>query len=67
MTTKSIATEEAARNAIVADIAKRMLWVDTLETRNRDIHDFHNVAVWSIREALEEAFNQGFGYGRATK
>ena len=32
------------------EIAKRhMPSVETLETRNRDALDFHDVAVWSIR------------------
>ena len=37
-------------------VAKRhMPSVDTLETRNRDAFDFHDVAVWSIRNSLAEA------------
>ncbi|MCA3393868.1 MAG: hypothetical protein INF47_16775 [Roseomonas sp.] len=39
------------------EIAKRnMPSVETLETRNRDALDFHDVAVWSIRQALAEAY-----------
>jgi hypothetical protein len=33
--------------------------VETLETRNRDALDFHDVAVWSIRQALAEAYAAG--------
>jgi hypothetical protein len=37
------------------EIAKRhMPSVETLETRNRDALDFHDVAVWSIRNSLAE-------------
>ncbi|MCA3438428.1 MAG: hypothetical protein INF48_14050 [Rhodobacter sp.] len=42
------------------EIAKRhMPSVETLETRNRDALDFHDVAVWSIRQALAEAYAAG--------
>ncbi len=42
------------------EIAKRnMPSVETLETRNRDTLDFHDVAVWSIRNSLAEAFAVG--------
>jgi len=40
-------------------IAKDILNIDTLETRNGDSLDFHEVAVWSIKEALEEAYRAG--------
>ena len=33
--------------------------LETLETRNSDGLDFHNIAVWSIRAALEAAFAAG--------
>ena len=33
--------------------------IETLETRNSDGLDFHDVAVWSIRAALEAAFAAG--------
>ncbi len=41
-------------------IAKRHIpSVETLETRNRDALDFHDVAVWSIRNLLAEAYAAG--------
>jgi hypothetical protein len=49
----------AARDALLLDIAQRHLFLETLETRNRDRLDFHDVAVWAIRDALEEAFEAG--------
>jgi len=56
MTTKTKAPSEALLLEIAA---KHFHTVETLETRNRDRLDFHDVAVWSIRAALEEAFDAG--------
>lgn len=41
----------------VATIAQRHLRLDTLVTRNADALDFHELAVWSIRDALLAAYN----------
>ncbi|WP_229747907.1 DUF6900 domain-containing protein [Marivita lacus] len=49
----------AARNALILEIAQRRFSLETLETRNSDRLDFHDVAVWAIRDALEEAFEAG--------
>ena len=56
MTTKTKALSEALLLEIAA---KHFHTVETLETRNRDRLDFHDVAVWTIRAALEEAFEAG--------
>jgi hypothetical protein len=56
---------EAARDALIFDIAQRRFFIETLETRNRDRLDFHDVAVWAIRDALEEAFEAGRCKGAA--
>ena len=56
MTIKTKAPSEALLLEIAA---KHLHTVETLETRNRDRLDFHDVAVWSIRAALEEAFEAG--------
>jgi hypothetical protein len=56
---KRKSTPEAARKALILDIAQRRFFIETLETRNRDRLDFHDVAVWAIRDALEEAFEAG--------
>ena len=56
MTTKTKAPSEALLLEIAA---KHFHTVETLETRNRDRLDFHDVAVWSIRASLEEAFEAG--------
>jgi hypothetical protein len=40
-------------------IARRHFWVETLETRKSDRLDFHEVAVWNMQAALQEAFEAG--------
>ena len=47
------------RDALLLDIAQRQFHLETLETRNRDRLDFHDVGVWALRAALEEAFEAG--------
>jgi len=51
--------QDAAAQAAVAEIARRHLRLDTLETRHSDGLDFHELAVWSIRDALMAAFEAG--------
>ena len=48
---------------IFALIAEKHLFIETLETRNSDSLDFHDVAVWSVRDALEAAFKAGVELG----
>ena len=49
-----------APEALLLGIAlKHFPNIETLETRNSDGLDFHDVAVWSIRDALEAAFAAG--------
>jgi len=55
----------AARDALILGIAQRRFRLETLETRNRDRLDFHDVAVWALRAALEDAFDAGRSAGRA--
>jgi hypothetical protein len=47
------------RDTTLAEIAARLLHLETLETRNSDSLDFHDMAVWSIKAALEAAFEAG--------
>ncbi|WP_019956208.1 DUF6900 domain-containing protein [Yoonia vestfoldensis] len=49
----------AAPEALILDIATRHFFVETLDTRNRDRLDFHDVAVWTMRAALNEAYDAG--------
>ena len=44
---------------IVEEIAREHLDLETLETRNRDCLDFHEVAVWEIKRALAAAYEAG--------
>lgn len=46
-------------NETIAKIAQEMLDIDTLETRNSDSLDFHEVSVWGIKSALEAAYKAG--------
>jgi hypothetical protein len=57
----------AARDALILNIAQRQFHLETLETRNRDRLDFHDAAVWAIRAALEEAFEAGRAAGPTDK
>lgn len=50
--------DTAAQHA-VAEIARKILRLDTIETRNSDGLDFHELAVWSIRDALTAAYEAG--------
>ena len=47
------------RAVAVAEIAARHLRIETLETRNADSLDFHEVGVASIKAALEAAYEAG--------
>lgn len=49
----------AARDALILEIAQRRFFLETLETRNSDRLDFHDVAVWALRDALAEAYEAG--------
>ena len=48
-----------AMNSVLEDIARNVLSLDTMEERGRDSADFAEHAVWSIKEALQEAFRAG--------
>ncbi|MGF6862503.1 hypothetical protein ABIE69_003091 [Rhodobacteraceae bacterium MBR-64] len=51
---------KAPSEALLLEIATRHFHsIETLETRNSDRLDFHDVAVWAIRAALEEAYAAG--------
>ena len=49
---------------LLTQIAQSKLGLETLETRKADSLDFHDVAVWCLRDALEAAFNAGVEQGR---
>jgi hypothetical protein len=55
-------------NKILTGIAqKNFTNVKTLKTRNSDSLDFHDLSVWSIRAALEDAFIAGMTAGATLK
>jgi phage terminase Nu1 subunit (DNA packaging protein) len=49
---------------LLTEIAKKHLSLETLETRNSDSLDFHDVAVWSLKGALQEAYEAGLSAKR---
>jgi len=51
-------TIPASRDAALARIAERYLGFETLQTRIGPI-DFHEVAVWEAKDALEAAYQAG--------
>ena len=44
---------------LLTDIAKKHLNIETLETRKSDSLDFHDVAVWCLKDALKSAYEAG--------
>ena len=66
MTAKTAAPAKAPSEALLLEIAAKHFFLETLETRNSDGLDFRDVAVWSIRAALEAAFAAGQAATRRT-
>lgn len=50
---------DTATQQAVAEIACRILRMDSLEARNSDALDFHELAVWTISDALTAAYDAG--------
>ncbi len=46
-------------NKAIDRIAREILGLETLERRNRDSLDFHDLSVWEIKRALEAAYIAG--------
>jgi hypothetical protein len=60
MTTMTTTAAKAPSEALLLEIAaKHFHSIETLETQNSDRLDFHDVAVWAIRAALEAAYAAG--------
>lgn len=53
-----------APSDVLADIAREKLGFETLATRGSDSLDFHDVAVWSVKAALETAYRAGLAAAR---
>jgi len=43
----------------LSEIAREILDIETLETRYSDRLDFHDLAVWNVKRALEAAYELG--------
>ena len=52
-------TAKPTKAELISLIAEKHLRIETLETRNADGLDFHDVAVWSLKDALDAAFEAG--------
>lgn len=52
---------------ILTKIAKKILYIETLEERKSDDLDFHEVSVWGLEEALIEAYKEGYKAGKKTE
>lgn len=47
------------RTARITAIARQHLNIASLETRRNDALDYHDLAVWRIKSALESAYDAG--------
>jgi len=47
------------QNKQIVEIAKQILDLETLEERKSDSFDFHKLEVWTIKHALEKAYEAG--------
>ncbi len=56
---KDAAMNNQARDQQLQTIATDHLFIATLETRNSDRLDFHDVSVWAVKAALQAAFEAG--------
>jgi hypothetical protein len=59
MTKKTTHNQAADREAVFEAIAREHLRIETLKERKSDSLDFHEVAVWALRDALAAAFEAG--------
>ena len=50
---------------LLARIALDHLFIETLETRNSDSLDFHDVSVWGGKSALVAAYQAGLAAGQS--
>ncbi len=47
------------RDQALTEIATQILELETLDTRRSDRLDFHELAIWQIKKALEAAYTAG--------
>ena len=48
---------------MLTKIANDILDIETLDSKNSDSEDFHELSVWRIKAALEKAFAAGIERG----
>lgn len=60
-------TNQTAPADLLAGIAQKHLFIETLEERKSDSLDFHEVSVWGIQAALEAAYAAGIAAAREEK
>lgn len=51
--------EDINMDNLLERIAQEYLHINTLKTQKSDSLDFHDCAVWSLKAALEAAYNAG--------
>ena len=56
--------DDKALETLFQQIALDHLFIETLETRNSDRLDFHEVSVWGVKEALIAAYQAGLAAGQ---
>jgi len=59
MTAKTTPAKAPSEVLLLEIATKHFHTIETLETQNSDRLDFHDVAVWAIRAALEAAYAAG--------
>ena len=65
-TASKTATKAAQQlDQLLARIAQEHLSIETLETRNHDRLDFHDVGVWCVKSALMAAYQAGLAAGQS--
>ena len=60
-------TNQTAPADLLAGIAQKHLFIETLKERESDSLDFHEVSVWGIQAALEAAYDAGIAAAREAK
>ena len=59
MDTKTNATDASPAEVAAAEIAAKILGIETLQERKRDCLDFHDLHVAQIKDALVRAYELG--------
>jgi len=52
-------SKQTTTDKVIESIARVHLHLETLDTRRSDSLDFHELAVWQLRDALEAAYRAG--------